>query len=57
MDMALDNVLYTKIINGEDEEDRAPFVAPNARGGGGLVVPRCIEASCEELVGKHTRLG
>ena len=35
--MALARLFYTKIINGEDKEDEAPFVAPKSRGGGGLV--------------------
>ena len=54
--MALSDVLYTNIVNDEDEEDRAPFVAPKDRGGGGLLVPLCVEAILEELVGKHTGL-
>ena len=43
--MALSGVLYTKIVNDEDEEDGVPFVSPKARGGGILVVPRCSETS------------
>ena len=52
--MALARLFYTKIINGEDKEDEAPFVAPKSRGGGGLVLPCCIEASFKDLVGDHT---
>ena len=57
VDMALDDVLYTKTANAEDEEDEEMFLAPNTRGGGGLVVPRYIEASFEELVDKNIGLG
>ena len=55
--MALDDVLYTKKINNEDEEDGAPCVVPKSRGGVSLVVPRCVEASFEDLVGAHISLG
>ena len=55
--MAIENVFYTKIVNDEDEEDGAPFVAPQDRGGGVLLVPCCVDASFEELAGKHASLG
>ena len=55
--MVLGDVLYTKVLNDEDKEDGALFVVPKARGGGILIVLRCVEASFEELVGNHTRLG
>ena len=45
------NIFYTKVINDEDKEDEAPFVAPKARGGVRVVVDRCVEAIFEELVG------
>ena len=44
VDMTIANVFYTKIFNDEEEEDGEPFVAPKARGGGGLVEPSFIEA-------------
>ena len=55
--MVVADVFYNKIVNDEDKEDRAPFLAPNFRGGGGLVLPRCVEVSFEELVGNNTSLG
>ena len=35
------------------EEDWAPLVAPEAWGGGTLVVTRLVEAFFKEFVGKH----
>ena len=32
-------------------------MAPNVRGGCGLVVPRCIEARFKDIFGKHAILG
>ena len=55
--MVLGNIFYTKVLNNEDREDGALFVVPKARGGGILIVLRCVEASFEELVGNHTILG
>ena len=55
--MAIDNVFYTKIVNDEDEEDGTQFLAPKARGGVGLVLLRCVEASFKDIVGKHASLG
>ena len=57
VDMVLGDVLYTKVLNDEDKEDGALFVAPKARSGGILIVTRCVEANFEEIVGNHTRLG
>ena len=57
MAMAISGILYTKIVDNEDKEDGAPFVAPKARGGGGMLAPRCIDACFDELVGKHASLG
>ena len=57
IDMALADLLYSKIANNDDEEYGAPFVVPKARGVGGLAVTCCVEASFRELVGKHARLG
>ena len=55
--MEITNVFYTKIVNYEDEQNGAPFVAPKARGGGGLVAPCYIEARFGELVGEHASMG
>ena len=44
VDMASSDIFYIEIVDNEGEEDGVPFVAPNDRGGGGMVVPRCIEA-------------
>ena len=55
--MAISNVFYTKIVNNDDEEDGETFVAPKARRCGGLVVPFCVEASFEELVGEYASPG
>ena len=38
MVIAVANIFNTKVVDGEVEEDRAPFVAPNARSGGALVL-------------------
>ena len=57
MDMALDNVLCTKMTNDKEKEDGTPFAALKARGGGGPIVPWCVEAILRELVGEHTGLG
>ena len=57
VDMAIFDVFYTKIVNNEDEDYGAPFVAPHARVGGGLVVTWCFEASSEEIAGNHSSLG
>ena len=51
VDMEITDVLYTKIIGLEYEEDGAPFLGPKARGGGGMVVSRCVEARFKEIVG------
>ena len=39
VDMALDNVFYTKISNNEDKDDGEQFLVPKSRGGGVLVLP------------------
>ena len=38
MGMVVANRFNTKVINDEDEDDRAPFVAPNTGSGGALVL-------------------
>ena len=44
VDTEITGVFYTNIIYSKDEEDRSPFVEPNARGGGVMVIPCFIEA-------------
>ena len=56
VNMALDNLFYTNIVNDKDKDYGVSFVAPKARGGGILVVSFCVEAISEELVGKHAGL-
>ena len=41
--MAIANISCTKIVDDEDEEDEAPFVASKASIGGGVVVTHCSE--------------
>ena len=41
--VAFVDVFYAKVVNDEAEEDRAPLVAPEAWGGGTLVVTRLVE--------------
>ena len=36
--MVVADIFNTKVVNNEAEEDRTPFVAPNTRIGGALVV-------------------
>ena len=55
--MAITNLLYTKMVDDEDEDDLAPFVVPKDRGGGGVVLTHCIEACFEEIIGEHASLG
>ena len=45
------NVLDAEVVNDEEEYNRAPLVAPQARGGVGLVVALCVEAFSEEVIG------
>ena len=55
--MEIINIFFTKVVDYKDKEVRSPFVAPNVRSGGGMVVTCRIEAHFEELVGKHASLG
>ena len=36
--MTVAYIFNTKVVDGEAEEDRAPFLAPNTRSGGALVL-------------------
>ena len=56
VDMMITNVFYTKVIDEKDEEDRAPFAATKARGGGGVVATLYVEAFLENLVSEHSSL-
>ena len=55
--MVIVNVLYTKIVDDEDEEDGPPFVSPNSRGGDGLVVPRFNEVCFKDIIDNHISQG
>ena len=57
VDMAPAGLFYTKTVKDEYKEDGPTFLALQARGGGGLVLPCCVEVSFEELIGEHARLG
>ena len=45
------DVLDAKIIDDKDKHDWAPFVSPQARGGGTLVVAMRFQSGHEEVVG------
>ncbi len=51
------NIFYTKVIHYEAELDGTSFVAPEARGGFGLVVAFSKKAGSEEIVGQNASLG
>jgi hypothetical protein len=51
------NVLDCKFVNNECKHDEAPFVVPQHRGGGCLVVVKFGKAVSEEFVGKDACLG
>jgi hypothetical protein len=51
------NVLDGKVINNECKHDGAPFVAPEPRGCGRLLVVEFGKAVSEEFVGKDACLG
>ena len=55
--MSITNVLYTKVVDNEDKENEAPFVASKYRGGIFMVVTYCVEEFLEQLVGEHARPG
>ena len=49
--VALANVLNTKIVDDKNEDDGAPLVDPEARGGGTLVIAILLEALFGEEIG------
>ena len=51
--VAFVDVFYVEVVNDYAEEDWAPLVAPEAWGGGTLVVTRLVGAFFKEFVGKH----
>ena len=57
VDMDITNMLYAKVIDDEDKEDREPYLVPKSRGGGSVVVTICVETLFKKLVGKHASLG
>ena len=54
--MAIVDVLYTKIVNDENKDYGASFVVPKDMGGGILVVPHCVKAIFEELIGEYASM-
>ena len=52
MGMAVADIFITKVIDGESEEDRAPFVAPKTGGGYSLVVSMLVYAFFKEIFSK-----
>jgi hypothetical protein len=55
--VGISNVLDGKVVNNEFKHDGAPFVAPEPRGCGCLVVVEFGKAFLEEFVGKDACLG
>jgi hypothetical protein len=55
--VGITNVLDGKVINNECKHDGAPFVAPEPRGGGCLIVVKVGKTVSEELVGRDACLG
>ena len=55
--MMFSDIFDAKIINGQTENDRVPFVKPKACGGGGFIVYFVIQALAEEFFGKFTGMG
>ena len=56
MGVLVTNILHIKVINDETENDRAPFVAPEAGGGKHLVVASRVDALDKEVIGNLSRL-
>ena len=56
MSVAFINKLDAKVINYEHKLDGSLLVAPNARGGGNVIIASCIEALLEELVSQDSGL-
>ena len=54
--MALVHELDAKVVNNEDEDNRAPLVSPQARGGVALVVAVFVQSLGGEVVCKFTHL-
>ena len=55
--MAITNIFDAKVVDHEGKMDRAPLVAPEARGGGGFVVAMFLKACAKDTIGDFTRLG
>ena len=55
MGVVFTNIFNTKAIYNEIESDRAPFVAPEARGGDCLVVTSSIYEIGKEVIGELAR--
>ena len=50
--VALSDIFNTKVIDKQSKHNGAPFVAPQARSGGALVVDVLLETFFEENVGQ-----
>ncbi len=55
--MGIADILDGKVVDNECKHDGAPFVAPEPRGGGCLLVVKFGKAVLEEFVGKDACLG
>ena len=55
--MAFADILYTKVINYQDELDRTPLVSPKTWSGGGMIVASGVQTLFEETVSEDSRLG
>ena len=55
--MAFADILYSKIINYQDELDRTPLVTPETWSGGGMIVTSGVQTLFEETVSEDSGLG
>ena len=55
--MAFTDILYTKIINYQNELDRTPLVSPETWSGGGMIVASGVQTLFEETVSEDSGLG
>ena len=50
--MLLANIFNAEVINDKDELNGTPFMAPETRGGGSLIIAGFVQAFAEQVVGK-----
>ena len=55
--MLLANIFNAKVINDKNKLNGAPFMTPETRGGGRLVIAGFVQACAEQVVGKLASLG